>query len=241
MSTAENEAQADEKAIPLNASWRNFDFVGSALLVASLTGFLVPISWGGIVYAWDSWHTLVPLILSATGLACWLVFEAYIPAAPIIPLSIFRHRTTCLAFAGTFALGIIQFGLVFYLPLYYQVVKGYSPLISGVALLPETLLSGPTTAITGVIVSKTGKYRALIAVGWVMMALGCGLLLQLRVHSTIPQWVFLNVPAGLGIGSLFATLSVASQAPVRETEVVTAAGLSPFIRALGQAVGIAVS
>ncbi|KAK4618629.1 MFS transporter L2 [Fulvia fulva] len=201
--------------------------------------FLIPMTWGGVMYAWDSYHTLVPLILGAAGCVAWLVYEFVVPSNPILPLVILNDRTVAISLFSAFALGLIQFGLIFYLPLYYQIVKGYSSLISGVALLPETLLAGPTTVLTGMIMSRIGKYKAIIIVGWIMTALGCGLLVLLDEDMSIAAWIFINVPAGLGIGILFPSTPMAAQAPVKEEHGAIASGLVASTRTIGQAIGIA--
>ena len=46
---------------------RNIDWLGSVLFVASITSFLIPLSWGGTMYAWTSWHTTIPLTLGLLG------------------------------------------------------------------------------------------------------------------------------------------------------------------------------
>lgn len=137
-------------------------------------------------------------------------------------------------------MGIIQFGLLYYLPLYYQLSKGYSPLISGVALLPQCVLSSPTTTITSIIISKTGKYRIVIWIGWTLMSLGCGLLVLLTDRTTVAQWIFINAVSGVALGFLFTSQSVATQAASDLKHMAIASGLSPFFRTLGQAFGIVI-
>lgn len=64
---------------------------------------------------------MVPLVLGVTGLVDFMMFEHYVPAHPVVPLTLLGNRTACAAFLGTLMMGIIQFGLLYYLPLYYQV------------------------------------------------------------------------------------------------------------------------
>jgi hypothetical protein len=143
-----------------------------------------------------------------------------------------------------------QFGLLYYLPLYYQAALGYSPIISGLALLPQCLLSGPFTAITGLLIAKTHVTKPFSFAGWVLFAYGLIELNLLSSSTTVFGWVVLNIPSGIGLGILFTSLSLATQSSaeqradcsVEEKVKVKAfsAGLNPFFRALGQACGIAV-
>ena len=73
------------------------------------------------MFAWDSYQTLVPLVLGTVGVCSWLFYEYSVPNHPILPLTILSDRTAAICFAGTFLMGIVQFGLLFFLPLYYQV------------------------------------------------------------------------------------------------------------------------
>ncbi|KAF2168725.1 hypothetical protein M409DRAFT_65147 [Zasmidium cellare ATCC 36951] len=226
--------------LQLGQALKMVDWAGAVVFTGCLTSFLLAISWGGSMFAWSSYQTLVPLIIGAVGLVAWLFYEHYVPTSPILPLVLLGNRTNLALFTGTIFMGIIQYGLVYYLPLYYQLSKGYSPLMSGVALLPQCVLSGPTTTITSVIISKTGKYRLVIWIGWALLSLGCGLLVLLTNETTVPQWIFLNAVSGLGLGCLFTSQSMATQAASEPQHMAIAAGLSPFFRALGQTIGIVI-
>lgn len=192
------------------------------------------------MFAWSSYHTIVPLVIGAVGLIGWVFYEHYIPKYPILPLVLLKNRTNLAVLTGTLFMGIIQYGLLYYLPLYYQLSKGYSPLISGVALLPQCILSSSTTMVTSIMISKTGKYRLVIWIGWALMALGCGLLVLLTNETTVAQWIFINAVSGLALGFLFTSQSVATQAASERQHMAIAAGLSPFFRALGQTIGIVI-
>lgn len=192
------------------------------------------------MFEWSSWRTILPLVLGGVGLVAFALYELRVPTYPMVPLIILHNRTAAAAFLGTFLMGIVNFGLLYYLPLYYQIIKGYNPLLSGVALLPQCLLCGPTTAFTGVYISKTGRYRIVIWTGWILLALGCGLLVLLDVETTVVQWIFLNIVSGFGLGALFTSQSVASQAATDDKHKAIVSGLTPFFRTVGQALGIVI-
>lgn len=80
----------------------------------------------------------------------------------------------------------------------------------------------------------------MIWIGWVILALGVGLELLLKPSTSVAAWFFINVPSGIGLGFLFASLPVASQAAAPEAHKAIAAALSPFFRTIGQAIGITV-
>lgn len=68
------------------------DWIGSVIFIASTTGFLIPLSWGGVSYPWNSWRTYVPLSVSALGLVILYMYEEHVSMNPIIRTSIFKNR-----------------------------------------------------------------------------------------------------------------------------------------------------
>lgn len=226
--------------IPLRESLVKVDFVGIFLFVASLSSFLIPLTWGGIMYAWDSWHTLVPLLLGVAGLIGFVVYEKLGAAQPLVPLVIFNNLTQSLCYAGTFLHGVILWGMLYYLPLYYEGALGYSPVVAGLALFPETFTVAPISVITGIVVARVGNYRWAIWSGWPITALGIGLICYLDDESTIPQWVCINLVAGVGLGILYPAVMLAVQAAANPEYLTISVTMSPFFRVLGQAVGVAI-
>jgi MFS family permease len=217
-----------------------FDWAGVVLLAGSTTAFLMSISWGNVMFPWSSWRTFVPLILGLLGLVGFVFYEARVAKEPIIRIAIFKQRTALVCYLGTFIHGIILWSLLYYLPLYYECVKDYTPVISGVAAFPETFTVAPASIVVGVLVSKWGRFRWAIWIGWSLSVLGMGLLYLLTPRTTIPEWLFLNLVAGLGLGMLFSSLGYGTQAAAEEKDVAFAASMYTFSRSFGQSIGVAI-
>ena len=169
-----------------------------------------------------------------------MLFEGYIAAEPLIPLSIFKNRTAAISYIGTIIHGMILWSVLYYLPLYYEAVKGQTPILAGVSLFPETFTVAPAALITGIIVSKTGRYRWATWSGWVLTTLGTGILYLLDVNTPTVDWVFLNLISGVGMGMLFTSMAQAIQASATNRDLAFAVAMFCFFRALGQALGVAV-
>lgn len=215
------------------------DFIGSIIFVGSLTSFLIPLTWGGVSYSWTSWHTLVPLLIGATGLIFFCIYEALLAKKPIIPTRLFRNPSTTIAYFCTFLHGMILWSIVYYAPFYFMSVQGYTSMMAGVAALPETLTIVPMAMIVGIIAAKTGKYRWSLWLGWALTVFGCGTLYLLDVGTPVVAWIFLMLGSGIGMGLLYPAMSLAIQASAPQKDAATAAGLFTFFRALGQTVGVA--
>ncbi|KAL8946725.1 MAG: hypothetical protein Q9222_006917 [Ikaeria aurantiellina] len=216
------------------------DWFGSFLFIASTTSLLIPITWGGISYAWSSWHTLAPLCLGTAGLISFVAYEEVVAKEPLIPFTIFKNRTSAVTYASTVLHGMILWSLLYYLPLYYEAAKGFTPIISGVALFPETFTVAPASIVVGVLITVTGRYRWAIWSGWVLTVLGTGLLYLLDVQTSTVAWVFLNLVGGLGMGMLFPSMAFAIQASQTNKHLAFAVAMFSFFRAFGQAIGVAV-
>ncbi|KAL8776008.1 MAG: hypothetical protein Q9213_008412 [Squamulea squamosa] len=228
------------KPSSFTAQLARVDWFGSFLFIASTTSFLIPITWGGVSYPWTSWHTLVPLCLGIAGLITFITYEEIIAAEPLIRLVIFKNRTAAVSYSSTVIHGMILWSLLYYMPLYYEAVKGFSPIISGIALFPETFTVAPASIVVGILITVTGRYRWAIWAGWFLTVLGTGLLYLLSVQTSTVAWIFLNLVGGLGMGMLFPSMAFAIQASQTNEDLAFAIAMFSFFRAFGQAIGVAV-
>lgn len=105
------------------------------------------------MYSWSSWHTLVPLLLGVAGVIGFGIYERWLShrafdsngqllpgnnTEPIIRFTVFNNVTMMVTYLEAIIHGIVLWCLLYFLPLYYEAVQGYTPIISGVAVLPET-------------------------------------------------------------------------------------------------------
>lgn len=126
------------------------------------------------------------------------------------------------------------------MPLYYEAVKGYSPIISGVALFPDSFTVAPMAVMTGILITVSGRYRWAVWSGWVLTVLGTGLLVLLNVDTTIPAWIFLTMVSGVGLGILFPSMQFSLQAATTNKDMGFAVAMFSFFRTFGQAIGVAI-
>ncbi|ERS98685.1 Major Facilitator Superfamily protein [Sporothrix schenckii 1099-18] len=218
-----------------------FDWVGSILFTAGTTSFLYGLTTGGVTNPWSSYKVLVALIIGPFVVLLFGFYELRWAKEPIISRRIFNNRDMLLTYIMTILHGAILWSLLYFLPLYYQAVKGYKPIVSAVAVLPETLTVAPAAAAVGVIAGITGHYRWSLWVGWFLTTLGSGLLLLLAPDTPIAAWIWLNVPVGIGSGMLFPAMGLCIQAAVEPELNAQATAFFSFLRTLGQSIGVAIS
>src|SRR5262249_57420778 len=154
-------------------------------------------------------------------------------AEPVVPLHLFRNRVFSASSAVGFVVGFAMFGAIAYLPQYEQIVKGVSPTISGLRLLP--LMAGllTTSIICGRLVTRWGRYRVFPIVGTATMTVGLYLLSHLGVTTGIWLSSLYMLVLGAGIGASLQVLVVAVQNAVSYADLGAATGGATFFRSIG--------
>ncbi|KAF9318962.1 hypothetical protein BG006_003071 [Podila minutissima] len=220
---------------------KRIDVLGSLTLVAGLILVLLPLNWGGSTYAWNSG---IVIGLFCAGFAVLFVFcmiEWKQAVEPIIPFRLFKSRTNSAVFATSFFIGMGFFGIMFFMPLYFQIVRQESATSAGLEMLP--LIVGLLIASigSGVMVSKWGQYRPFIWVGLALCTTGTGLLTLLTEDSsrgTIIGYLFI---VGFGLGCSMQTVMLAIQSSVATKDIAVATANATFFRTVGSVLGVAVT
>ena len=191
---------------------KRVDWLGNAIFIAATTSLLIPMTWGGVQYTWSSWHTLVPLLIGVAGIVGFVIYEKCVAAEPTIRLSLLGSYNMAYSLFAALINALIVYGALYFLPLYFEAVRGYNPILSGVALFPATFTVAPVSIISGMIITKTGDFRGVTWLGWIATTLGCGVMILLDVETTTLQWVFLCLCTGIGLGFLYTSLALVNQA-----------------------------
>jgi MFS family permease len=214
-----------------------FDFIGLFLVVSGVVMLLVGFNQSET--SWSSASTIALLVVGCVVLFAGAVNEVYTKRSPIIPPRLFRTRTTALILISTFLHAVVFFVAAYYLPLYFQVL-GASATRSGVEMLPFSLATSAMSAVSGIIVSKTGLYRPVMWVGYAVLTTGVGLMILLDAHSSAVRKVFFPLLTGLGVGTVFQSPLIGLQAAMPLKDLATSTATFLFLRTLGGTVGISI-
>ena len=218
---------------------KRVDWLGNVVFVASTTSFLIPLTWGGVQYPWNSWHTLVPLLIGLAGFIGFCFFEVFIPSEPTVRFDIIRSYNMAFSLFAAIIHAILVYGILYFMPLYFEAVKGLNPTLSGVALFPVTFTVSPMSIVSGLIVSKTGDFRGVIWFGWIATVLGSGILVLLDTDTMTAQWIFLTLCLGIGLGFLYSALNLINQTAALDSSMAFAVSFFTFCRSFGQCIGVA--
>ncbi|BCK58091.1 MFS transporter [Nocardia wallacei] len=215
------------------------DWFGAVALAICVVPLLI-VAEQGRSWGWDSSKALLCYGVGAVGLVLFLIVEALMKDAALIPLRLFRNSTFSVAIGGGTIVGVAMFGSITMVPLYLQVVRGYSPTEAGLLMLPLVLGIMSGSVIAGQVTKRTGRYKILPVLGTFIITIGALLYAQVKFDSPLWQPLVFGGIIGLGLGFCMQTLIIAAQnaGPRRDMGVSTAS--ATFFRQVGGTLGVAV-
>jgi EmrB/QacA subfamily drug resistance transporter len=225
--------------IPHTRRDHRIDWQGAVALVIGLVPLLI-VAEQGRTWGWASGRSLACYGVGAVGLVLFYVAERMCGEDALIPLRLFRVRTFTVATMSSVIVGMGMFGAILVLPLYLQIVKGYSPTGAGLATLPLVLGIMAGSIISGQTISRTGRYRIFPIIGTALMIVG--LFLFSTIGADTPLWkTALIMPiVGLGLGGNMQPVILAIQNAVSPREIGVATSSVTFFRQMGGTLGTAV-
>jgi EmrB/QacA subfamily drug resistance transporter len=217
----------------------SIDYLGTAMLSIGLAALVLMITLGGTTYPWASGQVIGLAVVSVVALVVFFLVERK-AKEPVLPPHLFSNSVFTSTGVVALFLGFAMFGAITFLPLYFQVVRGSSPTESGLQLLP--LMAGLilTSAVGGMVVTKTGRYRVFPIVGTAVTTLGLFLLARLTPDtSSLEAYLYMFV-AGAGIGLVMQVLVVAVQNAVGYEDLGVATSGNTLFRNVGSSIGTAI-
>jgi EmrB/QacA subfamily drug resistance transporter len=215
------------------------DYLGTAVLSLAVTSLILLTSLGGTTYPWRSAPIYILGVGGALLVGVFVLVERR-AAEPVLPLHLFKLRTFSVTSLVGFIVGFAMFGAITYLPAFFQVVRGISPTISGLYLLP--LMAGLllVSIASGQIISRTGKYRFFPIAGAGFMTVGLFLLHLMGVHTSTALDALYMLVLGMGIGGVMQVLVIIVQNGVPHSELGVATSGATFFRSIGGSFGTAI-
>ena len=229
------------KEMTLADRLRRIDYGGNLLLIGSTVSVLYATTYGGNLLPWSSGRVVAPLVIGLLGLGFFMWYEtAPFVKDPVVPARLFRTRTATVIFVATFLNAAILYWVTFFLPVYFQAVRGSSPARAGVQMLPAVLLGIPGAIVAVLLLARFGRYKPLHVIGFGIQTIGIGLCILLDEDSSTAQWVLSQAVGALGSGFVLNTLLPAVQAQTDESDQAATTAAWSFVRAFGSIWGVAI-
>jgi EmrB/QacA subfamily drug resistance transporter len=215
------------------------DYTGIVLVALGASGLVLGLSWGGNEYAWGS-GVIIGLFAGSVALLVLFVLAELRAREPMLPMHLFRNPVFGVCSVLSFIVGFAMLGAMTYLPTYLQFVDGSSATVSGLRTLPLVAGLLGTSMLSGVVVSRTGRYKVFPVVGTAVMAAGLYLMSRMGRTSGIAYESLAMFVLGLGIGLAMQVLTIAVQNTVAYQEMGAATSGVTFFRTLGSSFGTAI-
>ncbi len=215
------------------------DYPGALALVVGLVPLLV-VAEQGRAWGWTSARSISAYLIGTIGLAAFVWAEKRLGDDALIPLRLFRGRTFAVGSALNLIVGVGMFGGLASLPLYLQIVQGYSPTEAGLLLLPLVLGIMTGSILSGQLIARTGRYRVFPILGLFLLVIGMGLLSLIDADTSIVVVDSYALIFGLGLGFNMQPLVVAIQNAVPPKDLGAATSSATFFRQMGGTLGTAV-
>ncbi|WP_084461856.1 MFS transporter, partial [Nocardia kruczakiae] len=225
--------------VPHERQRHRVDWFGAIALAICVVPLLI-VAEQGRGWGWESPRALLCYGIGAVGLVLFVLVEFLMKDAALIPLRLFRNSTFSITILGGLIVGIAMFGAISMVPLYLQVVRGYSPTKAGLLMLPLVLGIMIGSLIAGQVTKLTGRYKILPVLGTFVIA--CGAALYAQVHYDSPLWQPLVYSAviGFGLGGCMQTLIIAAQNAGPRSDMGVSTASATFFRQMGGTLGVAV-
>lgn len=217
----------------------SIDYLGAAVIVASVTSLLLYTAWAGPEEGWGS-ATALTLLIGGLLLAVLFVLVELRATEPIIPMRLFGNSIYSVANGFGFLIGAAMFGVMIFIPVYLQLVMGMSPTESGLGMLPMVAGLFTTSITSGRVMARTGHYKWYPTIGAVTVLVALVFFLQLDTGT--PYW-FVGLGMfvmGSGLGFTMQVLIVAVQNSVDRSDMGVATSSVQFFRQMGGSFGTAI-
>ncbi|PKS12596.1 hypothetical protein jhhlp_000804 [Lomentospora prolificans] len=228
------------------------DYMGSFTSSAAVMLLLIPISGGGSYFQWNSPMVISMLAIGSCSLIAFIFVEWKLAKLPMMPcrtndtltsvaVSIFNKQAVVAMLVQSFLLGSVYQSYLYYLPMYLQNARGFSPIMSAAIAVALVGMQTLASVLSGQYISFKKRYGEVIWLGFGLWTLGAGMALLYSRTSSPGVIVIPLLVIGFGVGCVFQPILVALQAHSLKAHRAVIISNRNFFRCAGGACGLAVS
>ncbi|QKX63238.1 uncharacterized protein TRUGW13939_10407 [Talaromyces rugulosus] len=237
----EKEADLTQENPGLLRKIKSFDPIGTLLFLPSVICILLALFWGGTTYPWSNGRIIALLTLFGVLLIAFAVVQYFVGEDATIPGRIIKQRSIASSAYFSMCVGAAFFVNIYYIPIWFQVVRGTSATTAGVNTLPLLISFTLGATIAGGVVTKQG-YPAPFMYGLTVIgSIGAGLLTLYSVDITTGKWVGYQIVFGVGIGIGMQQTIIQAQAVLPLTDVPIGTSIIIFAQMFGGSLFISVA
>lgn len=176
------------------------DIGGTVLILGAVICFLLALQWGGVSKPWSSSDVIGTLVGAAVLLAAFIVLEIFLGDRAAVNTRLLKIKTMWIMMLYNFIISGCFFVLLYYLPIYFQVVSGVDAAESGIRSIPLVAGASIFAMVAGFLITATGEFQLVSLFGSTLVTVGSGLIFTLAAGSGSGEWIGYQVLVGIGLG-----------------------------------------
>ncbi|OBT90094.1 hypothetical protein VE02_02523 [Pseudogymnoascus sp. 03VT05] len=224
---------------PAEATFREkmlqLDPTGIVLILCAVICYVLALQWGGVSLPWNNSKVIGLFIGFALLMIAFGFNEWWLGERAMLPPRLLKNRYIWQGMSYSFTIAGTYFLVLYYLPIYFQVIDNVSPIQSGVRNLPLILAITLSTIVSGVGITVTRRAMPFMAVAGVLTTIGVGLLYTLDIGTGSSKWIGYQVLTGLGLGLGFQVPVSAAQATLPQIDIPSGSAMIIFVQTIGGA------
>lgn len=220
---------------------KQLDPIGTTFFIPAIVCLLLALQWGGSKYPWKDARVIALFVLFGIFIIIFVAIQFWQQDNATVPPRILKQRSMAAACWFGLANGGAFFIFVYYLPIWFQAIKGTTATESGIRNLPMIMGLVIMSVLAGFLVTKIGYYTPFIIAASVFTAVGAGLLTTLKVDSGHAAWIGYQVIFGFGMGFGMQQTLIAAQTVLHIDDVPVGTSVVMFVQTLGGALFISVA
>jgi Major Facilitator Superfamily len=234
--------EEDKPKMPMIDKLKQLDPLGTFFFLPSIVCLLLALQWGGVTHPWSDWRVVVCLVFFAVLFVSFVVVQIVNRHTnATIPSRIILQRSVLFGGIYQFLLGSTMLGTIVYIPLWFQAIKGTTPVKSGIDTIPMVLGLVVMSILSGIIVGRVGYYTQFLYLGTLFMSVGAGLLTTLKADSPHEKWIPYQALLGFGVGMGMQQSNLAVQRCLPNRDVPVGTAVIFFFQTFGGALFMSVA
>jgi MFS family permease len=232
--------QPKDVNLTLRQQLAQLDPLGTICFLPSIICLILALQWGGTTYAWSSWRIILLLALFSVLIVAFALIQVVKGDSGTLPPWILLHRSIAAGAYFTLCMASCMMLIVYYLPIWFQAVKGTSAFESGIRMIPTVLSLVVASIVSGQITTRIGYYVPAMLVSPIIASVGAGMITTLDENSGHAMWIGYQVIFGFGLGLGMQVTGLAAQAVLPRGDVSIGTAVMFFSQQLGGAIFVSV-
>ncbi|KAI7155554.1 MFS general substrate transporter [Hortaea werneckii] len=228
------------QGLTLKQKVTRLDLLGELFLVPCVICLLLALQWGGSTYAWSDGRIIALLVVFGSLFLAFVLVQCLMQSNATLPLMVISNRSIIAGIMFNFCFSSAMLTLVYWIPTWFQAIKGTSAVESGINTIPLVLSLVVASILAGQAVGRIGYYTPFAIASAIIMPIGAGLITTWTVQTGSPKWIGFQILFGFGVGLGMQQATMAAQTVLRKQDVPTGVALLFFAQQLGGAIFVSV-